>query len=118
MKAQRKAEEVERSRKRDASLAASLLGVDLADADYVPPTTDRDDGADIAGGEGGLSEAEKKAIKGGSSLEEYSWELDADVDKLADLLVRKAADLPVSAQRPTLARAERRCAAGDDPNIS
>ena len=97
IKAQRKAEQVERARKRDASLAASLLGVELAEGDYVPPAGDRDDGSDIAGGGEKMSEAEKREVKaGGQSLEEFNWELDADVDKLAALICKRAVEMPVS----------------------
>ena len=62
----------------------------------MPPVGDRDDGSDIAGGGEGMSEAEKRSIKGGSSLEEVDWEVDADVDKLAASICKRAVELPVS----------------------
>ena len=97
LKAQRKAEVVERARKRDAALAASLLGVDISDVDYVPPTTDRDDGSDIAGGGEALTEKERQEARAvGLGVEDVDWTDDASVDKLAAGLIKKAVEMPVS----------------------
>jgi len=86
--------------KRDATLAASLLGVDLAEEGYAPPVSDRDDGSDIAGGGEPVSEEEMRRVGrgGGGSLDEYSWDDDASLDKLATVLCKKAVDLPSNAR--------------------
>jgi hypothetical protein len=97
LKAQRKAEIVERARKRDAALAASLLGVDINDVDYVPPTTDRDDGSDIAGGGEVMTEKERQEVRAvGLGVEDVDWTDDVSVDKLASSIIKKAVEMPVS----------------------
>lgn len=86
------------SRKRDAVLAASLMGVDTADPDYVPPENPRDDGSDIAGGVGKLSveEAKDVAAASGKSLDTFDIHDDASVDKLATEIVKKLSTLTVT----------------------
>ena len=103
LRAARKAEETARALKRDATLAASLLGVELSDdtdssAASSAAQLERDMGNDIAEGGEAVSAEELARVGrgGGGSLDDFDFNNDASVDKLAALIAKRATDLPVS----------------------
>lgn len=82
------------ARARDATLAASLLGVDPTDPDYVPPVGDRDDGSDIAGGVDALSIEDKVSLAKATGSFEIDLTDDVAIEKLTQQIIKKAVTLP------------------------
>ena len=67
------------------------------DSNPSAAVSERDAGNDIAaGGEKVSAEELARVGRGGGSLDDFDFDSDASVDKLAALLAKRATDLPVS----------------------